>query len=235
MVKRVFGYVRTSTPAQTVEEQQHMIEEWAESRLLSIAEIFVDRGVSGAVPFANRPGGRRLFQTVQDGDVIVAPWLDRLFRSANDCLEITQDLQKRGVGLYLFDFNNGGEDISAKTISRLLIHAASAFAEFEKSRIAERIRAAKRAQKALGHYMGGNVPWGWRLNDTGSLVAIPEKQSAIAKMREMRNQGISLRQISRQMKASGMSISPPGVVSVLKGSTHRWRYRVPTKQEIPAP
>ena len=45
-----------------------------------------DGGVSGSVPLAERPEGKRLLEAVEKGDVIITAKLDRAFRSAADAL-----------------------------------------------------------------------------------------------------------------------------------------------------
>jgi hypothetical protein len=44
-------------------------------------------GVSGGVPFQVRPAGGRLWAELQRGDTLAAWKLDRVFRSASDCLK----------------------------------------------------------------------------------------------------------------------------------------------------
>lgn len=43
-----------------------------------VAQLFVERGVSGSVPLADRPLGRKLLAAAGKGDVIVTAKLDRL-------------------------------------------------------------------------------------------------------------------------------------------------------------
>ena len=74
--------------------------------------------------------------------------LDRMFRSAADCLAVVEAFKAQGVSLYLLDLNGGADDVSGNGIARLFLTIVSAFAEFERDRIGERIRATKRAQKA---------------------------------------------------------------------------------------
>ena len=47
-----------------------------------VATFFVEAGVSGSVPLAERPEGKRLLEVVKPGDVVITPKLDRMFRSA---------------------------------------------------------------------------------------------------------------------------------------------------------
>jgi DNA invertase Pin-like site-specific DNA recombinase len=80
----------------------------------------------------------RCSQISARGDVVIAPKLDRLFRSALDALQVAEDLRKRGVSLHLLDL---GSDISGG-LSKLFLTIAAAFAEAERDRIRERMRAA---------------------------------------------------------------------------------------------
>jgi DNA invertase Pin-like site-specific DNA recombinase len=65
----------------------------------------------------------------------------------------------------------------------------------------------------------GNAPFGWRRDETGEFVVVPEQQMAIRRMRRMKERGLSLRKIAAAMKASGMSISHVGVKIVLKAAS----------------
>ncbi len=76
---------------------------------LALDDVVVEEGVSGSVPVAERPAAGPLFARLSKGDVVIAPKLDRLFRSALDALKVVEDLKKRGVALHLLDL---GGDIS---------------------------------------------------------------------------------------------------------------------------
>jgi len=54
----------------------------------TIAETFIERGVSGGTPLADRPEGKHLLAVLERGDIVVAPRLDRMFRNAEDGLAI---------------------------------------------------------------------------------------------------------------------------------------------------
>jgi len=88
-------------------------------------------------------------------------------------------------------------------------------AEAERDRTRERIAEVERDQRQRGGYLGGAVPWGYRVGDTGELVPIPEKQVAIRRMRKLRDQGLALRAIAEKMKAIWVSISHAGVKNTL--------------------
>jgi DNA invertase Pin-like site-specific DNA recombinase len=92
----------------------------------------------------------------------------------------------------------------------------SAFAEFERDRIGERIRATKRAQKARGEYLGGVLPFGWAYGDGRTLVPDLAQQQAIRDMRELRGQGLSLRGVAERMHADGFRISHVAIARILQ-------------------
>jgi putative DNA-invertase from lambdoid prophage Rac len=216
----VYGYVRVSTDmqaedGQSLDVQQRQLEGWAMQHGRTFDAMHIEAGISGAIPFAERPEGSKLWARLTKGDVLVAPKLDRMFRSAGDCLAVVETLKTRGVSLYLLDLNGGADDVSGNGIARLFLTIVSAFAEFERDRIGERIRATKRAQKARGEYLGGRVPFGWRVGEGGELVADPEQQQALARMRALRAGGASLRAIAATMTAEGVRLSHEGVKKIL--------------------
>src|SRR5690348_14156972 len=99
-------------------------------------------------------------------------------------------------------FNLEG-DVRRNDISNLVFTILSAVAEAERDRIRERVATVKADQRARGRYLGGIVPFGWRVGDAGDLVEIPEQQEAIRRMRELRGGGKSLRYIAGEMAAAG--------------------------------
>ena len=60
-------------------------------------QVVVEAGVSGAVPFQERPEGAKLWAELRKGDTLVAAKLDRMFRSASDCLAVVEAFKARGV------------------------------------------------------------------------------------------------------------------------------------------
>jgi hypothetical protein len=126
----------------------------------------------------------------------------RLFRSALDALKVVEDLKKRGVALHLRDL---GGDISGNGLSKLFLTIAAAFAEAERDRIRERIGQVKADQKARGRYLGGKVPFGFRLGDSGELVRHEGEQEAIREIVSLRTQGKALRAIAQAVGGKAIS------------------------------
>ena len=187
----VYGYCRVSTLRQasegeSLEVQRRQIEGYGHMHGLVIDEVVVEEGVSGCVPVAERQKGGPLFARLQKGDTVIAPKLDRLFRSALDALTVVEDMRKRGVSLCLLDL---GGDISGNGLSKLFLTIAAAFAEAERDRIRERVAQVKADQKARGRYLGGIVPFGFRRGESGDLVPHEAEQEAIHEIKRLRAEG----------------------------------------------
>ena len=212
-----YGYCRVSTARQASEGEsldvlRRQIEGYAHMHGLMLRGVTVEQGVSGSIPVHERPKGGPLFAKLRKGDVVIAPKLDRLFRSALDALQVVEDLRKRGVSLHLLDL---GGDISGNGLSKLFLTIAAAFAEAERDRTRERIAQVKADQKARGRYLGGIVPFGYRRGEHGELAPHKAEQAAIRKMAALRAQGKALRAIAEAMQAKGFKISHEGVKGVL--------------------
>jgi DNA invertase Pin-like site-specific DNA recombinase len=220
----VFGYVRASTDMQdeTLVAQTSDLSLYAQLHKLPLSEIIVERGVSGSMPFSQRPEGGRLLRQVRRGDAIITTKLDRCFRSARDALNVVHDLQRTGVSLHMMDLNG---DVTANGVSQFFFTIMSAVAEQERNRIRERITDVKRDQKRRGRFLGGYVPFGFDAVDTGetnahglsikNLVQNPEQQRAIAEMRALKGAGKSLRAIAAVMAERGFRITHSGIRKVL--------------------
>jgi putative DNA-invertase from lambdoid prophage Rac len=164
---------------------------------LALDEIVVEEGVSGSVPVAERPTGGALFAKLAKGDAIIAPKLDRIFRSALDALQVVENLKKRGVALHLLD---RGGDISGAGLSKLFLTIAAAFPEAERDRIRERVSQVKTDQKARGRYLGGKVPFGFRRGGAGELILHAGEQNAIREIMALRARGRALRAIAMRSR-----------------------------------
>jgi putative DNA-invertase from lambdoid prophage Rac len=179
---------------------------------LVLDEIVVEEGVSGSVPLNDRPAGGTMLARLKAGDIVIAAKLDRCFRSALDALNVVEQLKARGVKLHLLDL---GGDIAGNGLSKLFLTIAAAFAEAERDRIRERVAQTKADQKARGRYLGGKVPFGFRIGNDGQLVEHEAEQKAIRTMIAMRREGVALRPIAAAMAKRGFKISHEAVKQVI--------------------
>lgn len=214
----IYGYARVSTTQQADEgeslgAQERQIAAWCMMRDVQLTASLVERGVSGSVHIAERPEGRRLLDMAKRGDFIVASKLDRLFRSALDALQVMESLQKRGVELVLLDLGN---DPISNGLSKLFLTIAAAFAEAERDRIRERVAGVKKDQRERGRYLGGKVPFGWRVAGDGAMVEVEAEQAAIRRAVALRQGGATLRAIHAALAEDGHTLALDTLHKALK-------------------
>ncbi|MDQ7262130.1 recombinase family protein [Paracoccus sp. PS-1] len=90
-------YARVSTTEQTLDHQRTQ----AEAVGFRIDHVVADHGASGvSTRLAEREGGRRLFDMLRAGDVLVVRWLDRLGRDYLDVRDTVQEFMRRGVTVH---------------------------------------------------------------------------------------------------------------------------------------
>lgn len=176
----VYGYCRVSGAKQvkegvSLEVQQRQIEGWCMIEGLTLDRIYVEEGVSASIPVTKRPQGFHLIAGVKAGDTIVTSRLDRLFRSALDALQTVEAMQKRKVRVVIID---GLGDITGNGMAKAFLTISAAFAELERDTIRERISTVKADQKVQGRYLGGKVPYGYRVED-GALIENEAEQAII--------------------------------------------------------
>lgn len=213
----VYSYTRVSTDRQAEEgeslgAQQRRVDGYAMMNGMTVDRHFVERGVSGSVPVNERPEGATLLAVVKAGDTVITPKLDRMFRSARDALNVLHELRELGVSLHMIDL---GGDVTGNGIAKMVFTILSAVAEAERDRIRERITDVKKDQKARNRYLGGKVPFGYRVGESGALVEHETEQKAVTLIRTMKAEGKSLRKIAEAVQGTGVSISHVGVKEIL--------------------
>ena len=146
---RAAVYARVSTVDQEPENQLRDLREYCSRRGWDARE-YVDRGVSGSKE--KRPDLDQLLKDARRRrfDVLVVWRLDRLGRNLRHLILLLDELQALGI-----DFVTLGEGIDTSTpAGRLQLHILSAIAEFERSRIQERVKAGLSRAKAEGKRLG---------------------------------------------------------------------------------
>ena len=149
ILTRAAIYARVSTFEQETENQLQELRRYVEARGWQSTE-YVDKGVSGskdsrpALDTLVRDAKRRRF------DTLVVWRLDRLGRNLRHLILLLDEMSAIGVA-----FVSLAEGIDATTpAGRLQLHILGAIAEFEKARIAERVKAGLARARAQGRRLG---------------------------------------------------------------------------------
>ena len=186
----IYGYSRVSTADQAEHGQSLIIQDSQIEAAVKIyfpedeiKKVFVDDGVSGSIALRNRVAGCKLIERLVKGDVVISTKLDRIFRNTMDAINQLEDFKTKGVRLFLIDM--GGE-VTGDGIGKMIFTILSAFAQFERDRLSERIRDQKKWAVRENVYMGGGIPLGYTTQEVkhnGQTVKIlvpdPDEQQIV--------------------------------------------------------
>jgi DNA invertase Pin-like site-specific DNA recombinase len=135
-------YARVSTAEQTIEHQLAH----ATGAGFAIDEVVADNGTSGvSTRLIERPEGKRLYDKLRKGDVLVVRWVDRLGRNYEDVCDAIREFMRRGVVIRTvinnFTFDGATKDPMQQAVRDALIAFMAATAQAQ----AEATKAAQRA------------------------------------------------------------------------------------------
>lgn len=180
-IRSVALYARVSTlnSHQDPEMQLSELREYVARRGLHIFDEYIDQGVSGSKE--SRPALNRLMSDAQRCrfDAVLVWKIDRFGRSLKHLVNSLADLSACGIAFISLRDNM---DLSTPS-GRLMFQIIGAMAEFERALIQERVRAGLRNARAKGKRIG-------------RPHVVFDSATAI----KLRNQGLSWRAISAQLK-----------------------------------
>jgi putative DNA-invertase from lambdoid prophage Rac len=164
-----YGYIRVSTLEQandgdSLETQQKHINSYSALKGYEtpLENFITERGVSGNLEFESRPEASKLFERLEAGDILIFSKPERAFRNTRNALNTVHELKPRGVSVHFIDL---GGDVANDGIGSVIFTILSAFATFERDRIATRIREVKQVQKADGKFLGSFTRFGYRVSE----------------------------------------------------------------------
>jgi DNA invertase Pin-like site-specific DNA recombinase len=185
-MKRAVIYARVSTKGQTPETQLKELRSYAQMRRFNVLYELIDID-SGAK--SERPNLSQLMNLARKRkiDVVLVWKFDRFARSTKHLISALEEFRELGI-----DFISYTENIDTSTSTgKILFTIISAFAEFERDLIRERVKAGLERARSEGVRLGRP----------------PLKEDIIHSIRQMRSSGIPVRTIAKELKIS------PAVVS----------------------
>jgi len=149
-------YARVSTAEQTLGYQRTQ----AEAAGFKLDRVIADHGVSGvSTRLADRPEGRRLFDILRSGDMLVVRWVDRLGRNVCDTI---REFLGRGVVIRTvinnMSFDRATKDPMQKAVRDALIAFVAATAEAQAEATKQAQRAGIEHARAKGDGYRGRKP-----------------------------------------------------------------------------
>jgi DNA invertase Pin-like site-specific DNA recombinase len=174
-------YCRVSTSDQTTDNQLLELEKAAERQGWTVEAVYTET-ISGAA--TKRPQLDALMGSVmrKEIDVVMAWDVSRLGRSLQHLITLLSDIHSKDVGLYL---HQQGVDTTTPS-GKAMFSMMGVFAEFERAMVQERVKAGLERAKAQGKRLGRP----------------PIPPIKIAKIKELRQQGLSMPKIAKRMGVS---------------------------------
>jgi len=200
---RAVAYLRVSTDEQSLglKAQLDACRAHAERMAWELAGPFTDEDVGGAVGLERRPALLEALADMGEGDVLLIAKRDRLGREPMVIAMIEAAVRRKG-GRIVSAAGEGTDDDSPSSV--LMRRMVDAFAEYERLIIKARTRAALTAKKRRGERTGG-VPFGLDLAEDGvALVENPAELEALATIRRLKAEGLSLRRIAAELDRLGI-------------------------------
>jgi DNA invertase Pin-like site-specific DNA recombinase len=170
--KQVFAYLRVSDPSQLKGDgfvrQLKAITDYAKANKLVIHTIYREQGISGTLE--NRPALAEMLVSLEaNGHGVKTVIIEKLDRLARDYMIqefIIRDFQKQGFNIIS---TMEGADLCGDDPTRKLIRTImGGFAEYEKTMIVAKLRAARQRIKAKTGKCEGRK--GYRETETGRAI-----------------------------------------------------------------
>jgi DNA invertase Pin-like site-specific DNA recombinase len=161
--QEVVSYLRVSGKGQVVGDgfprQRSAVAAFAEANGMLLAEEFRDEGVSGTLGLASRPGLSALLKSITESGIttVLVEKADRLARDLVESELLLRTFREQGLRIIEAD---GGNDLTssggdASPTAVLIRQVLGAVAEFEKSALVAKLRAARdRVRRERGHCEG---------------------------------------------------------------------------------
>lgn len=164
--------------------QRRDLVEYAKARGWSIQHVYEDKA-TGTNTNRKDLKGLQTDARQRKFDILLVWKLDRIFRSVKDCINGLHEFAELGVEFV--SLKDNGIDMTTPS-GKLLLHILAAFVEFEASIIKMRVMAGLDLAKKRGKKLGR-----------------PKKRDD-EKIRALRNQGHSLREVARLAGVSTMAV-----------------------------
>lgn len=194
------AYIRVSTDQQTASGAGLDAQLDACRRVMDVAAVYSDEGVSGATGLESRPALLAAVAELGKGDVLIVAKRDRLGRDPIAVAMIERAVARKGARIVSAAGEGTDSDSPSDVLMRRMVDA---FAEYERLLIGARTGAALQAKKARGERTG-SVPYGFQIAADGVHVEeSADEQAVIAAVRELRAAGLSLRAIVAGLDARG--------------------------------
>lgn len=198
MKKKIVGYLRVSTDAQTekfgLEMQRDAIEARAKALGVEVSEWFVDDGYSGST--LSRPAMEQLLLAVEKGEIetVFVYKLDRISRDTVDTLTLMNNVfPKHGVTVISTQETFKNEN----PMDEVVLGFSAMMGQYERKVITSRMRSGMKERIKNGYWRGSRPPHGYVYDrNDGILHIVPDEARNVIQCYEMYLNGFSCQTIN---------------------------------------
>jgi DNA invertase Pin-like site-specific DNA recombinase len=194
----IYARVSTTDKDQNPETQLLPLREFCRAQGWTVAGEYVDH--APATDLRGRRAWRRLLDLAGTRriDVILVWKLDRAFRSVLDAANTVDQLRRWGCGLR--SYSEPWLDTSGTSpVANLMFTIMTGFAEFERSLIAERVRAGMARAKQQGRHVGRPRA----VNGEWEEIAPRVRSGELSRRKAAKALGVSRTSIQRYLRGEG--------------------------------
>lgn len=208
-------YARVSSEDQmergTIDMQVDFGQKYCDLHQIQITDMYKDDGITGTLPLPDRPEGRRLLDDAKAGKIklVLLYKVDRIGRTARIILNAIYDLEQYGVTV-----RSMTEPFDTSTpYGRFALTMLAGVADLDREMTLKRLWDGANTHAAKGKWLGGIVPYGYRVNEDGYLEinetpALPHNMSEADVVRLIyqlvTEQGMSTIKIADYLNALGI-------------------------------
>jgi DNA invertase Pin-like site-specific DNA recombinase len=194
---KAFGYVRVSGDSQIdgdgFPRQVAAIKAYAKQHGVRIVKVFREEGVTGTKDAMDRPAWAEMMLALHSNGVktIIIERLDRLARELMVQEKTIADLQQDGFTLVSVQEPDLMSSDPARIAFRQMM---GVFAQYDKSQIVLKLKAARMRKRAKDGRCEGRKPFGHYEGE----------QAAIERMKALQAAGVTIRGIAAKLNAEGV-------------------------------
>lgn len=193
-------YTRVSTFEQKSDRQTQNVKDY---------DLPIEDKCSGATPFFERDGGKRIEKMVAKGQVtiLLVHQIDRLGRNLLDILNTISYFNKKGICIHFIQqgLRTLNDDGTENQISKMIISILGVVAEMERNLIKERQKEGIAIAKANGIYKGRKVGTSTStldfLNKPKNKTAVERLKLGLKKSEVAKITGLHINTITKISKA----------------------------------
>jgi DNA invertase Pin-like site-specific DNA recombinase len=194
--KKAFAYLRVSSigqiPGDGFPRQREAITHWAATHGVTITRWFEEKGISGKTDLENRPALDELFRALNANGVkvVLIERLDRLGRELMVQENLLAQFVKQGFEIISVTEPSLCDDDATRVLIRQML---GAIGQFDRTRIVEKLKAARQRKRIQTGSCEGRKAFGAREGE----------QASLDRMINLNTFGSNYEQIARELNAAG--------------------------------